>query len=125
SQIIEIESVIHGSYLTGGTVAIAEAGDLGITELKTISENSSDRVLHFSFKLTDPVPRQKTLNFTIKKPQPGATGTNAKPLESVSFEYAVGYTLKSPTITTATPKDNQITVVGTGFANLPPNDKLL
>lgn len=111
--------MIKGSYLTGGSVSIAEATKLGLTELKTISEESNDQELHFSFKLTKPVPPQ-TLHFKITKPLPGATGT--KTVDSVEWLYPVGYAPSAPEIKSVEadkPEKGKLTIKGDGFYDVP------
>jgi hypothetical protein len=88
--------IVQGSYVTGGTVNLAEANALGITEVKTISEGSTDQELHFSFKLTKPIDDQTKLHFTVTKPAPGDDKT--KTLDSLPWEYLVEYSPSAPTI---------------------------
>ena len=122
--------VIHGSYLTGGSLAIAEANDLGIT-VTTVSENASDQVIHFSLKLTKPVPRKiegepTILHFTIKKPKPGSTSEKPQSLDSLAFEYPVGYPNPSVRVKTPqilTPKDGKLTIEGNFIHD--PSDSLV
>ncbi len=107
--------VIHGSYLTGGSLAIAEANDLGIT-VTTVSENASDQAIHFSLKLTKPVPRKiegepTILHFTIKKPKPGSTSEKPQTLDSLAFEYPLGYA-PNPMITEVTQSGTELTIAG-------------
>lgn len=113
---------IKGSYLTGGTVEIAEANELGITEVKTIAEGSSDQELHFSFKLTKPIESQKTLHFTVVKPQQGDTSEIPKRVVSLPRTVLVGFAIPGgPTIESVTRDGNKLTVTGTNFNNVPPN----
>jgi hypothetical protein len=116
---------IPGSYLTGGNVAIAEATDLGLTEVKTISDGSSDQVLHFSFKLTKPVPPETKLHFTVVKPQPGSPGTNVKTLDSIPWEYLVHYTFSAPKVTEVKQEGSKLTIKGSGFYDVPPTFPLI
>jgi hypothetical protein len=87
---------VSGAYATGGTVAIAEANELGITELTTLGEGSTDQKLRFSFKLTKPIPPDTMLHFSINKTQGGAPGTEV------------------------TRDGNTLTVTGTGFFDVQP-----
>jgi len=109
--------VIRGAYITSDSdVRIAEAAGLHIDELKKISEASNDNELHFSFKLTAPIPNQTKLHFVVTKSAPSA---DAKPLESNSFEYVVAYSPRA-TVISSVKLDNvvsptKITVNGNGF----------
>jgi hypothetical protein len=109
------KGIIHGSYMTGGSVVIAEATDLSITEVKTISEDSSDQELHFSFKLTKAIPPQTKLHFTVSKPQPTSADAKRKTMDSVSFEYLVDYSPQAPAITSVKQEDSKLTVKGSNF----------
>jgi hypothetical protein len=111
---------ISGAYATGGTVAIAEANDLGITELTTLGEGSTDQKLRFSFKLTKPIPPDTMLHFSINKTQGGAPGTSLRTVSSLTWDYRVGYTPAPPTITAVTRDGNTLTVTGTGFFDVQP-----
>ena len=115
---------LPGSYLTGGSVAIAEAGDLGITELRTLSDNSTDQALHFSFKLTKPIPPDTLLHFIVSKVQPGAAGTSVRTVNSLPREYRVGYTPEKPKVKAVTQDGTQagskLTVTGADFLDAPP-----
>ena len=111
--------IIPGSYLTGGNIVIEEASALGITDIKTISEASNDQELHFSFKLTKPIPPDTKLHFRISKPN----GT--KPVESLSREVAVGYTMTAPAITEVKRTGNKLTVTGSGFYDVLPTFPLV
>jgi hypothetical protein len=83
--------VIRGAYLKGGKIKIDEAEALKITDVKEIDKDSTDDELHFSFKLTERVPNQKNLTFTVTKPSSKAGGTG---LVSNSWVSPVTY---SPT----------------------------
>lgn len=111
--------VIKGSYLTGGSVVIAEANDLGITEVKTISDGSSDQELHFSFNLTKPIPAKTNLTIVVRKAKAGGTGT----LDSQTFIYPVrglGFGT-SPTVSSVEMDDDKkLTVKGAKFFNTSP-----
>jgi hypothetical protein len=109
------KGIIHGSYLTGGTVALAEQQGLQISDLKTITEESTDEELHFSFKLGLPVPSQTKLHFTVSKPQPASTSANGKPLQSNAFEYLVAYSPTATGIDSISLSGNTLTVKGRGF----------
>lgn len=109
------KGIIHGSFLTGGTIALAEQQGLQITDLKTIPEESTDRELHFSFKLGMPVPSQTKLHFTVSKSQPASTNANGKPLESNVFEYLVAYSPAANAIDSISLSGNTLTVKGRGF----------
>jgi hypothetical protein len=82
---------ILGSYLTNGTIEIVDAKekDLGLTELKTVPEGSSDQVLNFSFKLTKPIPAGTTIHFKVTKPVMGVAALSTNSLESKLLEYVV------------------------------------
>ncbi|MFL6227585.1 MAG: hypothetical protein ACJ741_02270, partial [Pyrinomonadaceae bacterium] len=109
------KGIVHGSYLTGGTVKLAEQNDLSITDLKTIAEESDDRELHFSFKLGQPVRSQTKLHFTVSKPQPASASASGKPLESNAFEYLVAYSPAATGIDSISLSGNTLTVKGRGF----------
>jgi len=108
---------ILGSYLTGGTIEIAEATDLGLTDVITVPEGSSDQLLNFSFKLTKPVPTGKKIYFKVTKPVAGVAALNAEALESRQLEYVVN----GPVITEI--QFNQTTSIltlnGEGFGAAP------
>lgn len=112
---------LSGSYMTGGTVVIAEADELDITDLKVIAEGSNDQKLRFSFKLTKPVPSDKRLHFSVTKTQSGAAETGAATISSLVREYRVGYTLQPPRIDIVNREADTLTVNGSGFFDLPDN----
>lgn len=120
---------LPGSYLTGGSVSIAEAGDLGITEVKTLADNSNDQTLRFSFKLTKPVPPDTPLHFVVSKVQPGAAGTSVRTVNSLPREYRVGYTPVAPKVKLVTQDGTQdgakLTVTGSDFLDAPPTYPLV
>jgi hypothetical protein len=107
---------IPGSYLTGGDVAIAEASALGLTEVKAVTDGSSDQALHFSFKMTKGLPTGTKLHFKVTKPKPGVAGVT---IDSQPWEYVVDYALGAPLITKAELAGSTLTVTGTGFFNRP------
>jgi hypothetical protein len=109
---------IPGSYLSGGSIVIEEADDLGITEVKAVTENSSDKVLHFSFKLTKAIDSQTTLHFMVTK-TPQGDAVNGKSLESLPREYVVDYATSAPGITSIKQEDLKLKVTGSGFSGLP------
>jgi hypothetical protein len=115
---------ISGSFMTGGSVEIMEAEALGITEVKTLSEGSSDRLTHFSFKLTKPIPAGTKLHFLITKPKAGSGGPTAT-IDSLTWEYPVGFSLASPAVTGveviagAKAGENKLKVSGSNFFDLP------
>lgn len=78
---------IEGAYLTGGNVEIAEASGLSITEVKAVTEGSSDQLLHFTMKLTKDVESGESLNFKVTKPRSGPAGT----VDSQPWTYVVGF----------------------------------
>jgi hypothetical protein len=106
------KGVIRGSYMTNADIRIADATALHIEELKKIEEASNDHELHFSFKLTAPVPNQAKLHFTVTKPGDNA---NSQPLESNAFEYPVAYSPAATGIDSAALAGNTVTVKGRGF----------
>jgi len=112
---------ISGSYLTGGTVVIAEANDLGLTELKTVTDGSTDQELKFSFKLTTPVPAERILHIKVTKARTGET----RNLDSPEFLYPVRYGFKAPTISNVIQAGTKLTVNGTGFQDSPPDNSLV
>jgi hypothetical protein len=112
---------ISGSYLTGGTVVIAEANDLGLTEVKTVTDGSTDQALNFSFKLTTPVPAERILHIKVTKARSGET----RNLDSPEFLYPVSYGFKAPTISKVIQAGTKLTVNGTGFQDSPPDNSLV
>jgi hypothetical protein len=120
---------IDGSYLTGGQVKIMEADALGLKEVKTTTDSSSDQVLHFSFKLTKPIDNQIKLHFVVAKPLPGTTDTkNPKAKDSLPWEYVVDYGANSsPAISDVKFDASQstLTVNGDGFIDAPPKHPLV
>ncbi len=111
---------IEGAYLTGGEVEILNANELGITEVKTITEGSSDQELNFSFKLTKPVPSQTILKVRVTKPQQGDTDPPRR-VVSLTRDVPISYSKVPPTIKDAIRDGKIVTVTGTGFAPLLPN----
>jgi hypothetical protein len=111
---------ILGSYATNGTVEIVEEKDLGLTDVKTVQEGSSDQVLNFSFKLTQPIPAGTKIHFKVTKPVMGVAALNAKTLESKLFEYVV---LGKDAITVSPPQLDQgnstVTLTSEAFATAP------
>lgn len=106
---------ISGSYLTGGSLNIAEADGLKIEDVQAIYEGSSDQQLRFSFKLTQGVPTG-SLTFKVNKSKP-VTNT---PLESQPFVVPVGYDPPHPAVTKVEKKDDTtLTVTGEQFYNTP------
>ena len=113
---------LKGAYLTGGSLSISEAEALGITEVKTISEGSSDQTLQFSFRLTKPIPPETLLHFTVSKIQQGDSG---KTIVSLPRELLVGYPVNSPRVTDLKQDGSKLTVTGTGFFDMPPTFPLI
>ena len=111
---------IEGAYLTGGEVEILNANELGITEVKTVSEGSSDQELHFSFKVTKPIPSQTILKVRVTKPQQGDTDPPRRVI-SLTRDVPINFDKVPPTIISATRVGKSVTVMGTGFSELPPN----
>jgi hypothetical protein len=112
---------IPGSYLTGASVTIAEASSLGLTEVKTITDGSTDQELHFSFKMTRGILTGTKLHFKVTKPKPGVTGTT---IDSQPWIYVVDYSLGPPSITKAELADSTVTVTGSGFFDGPAPNSL-
>ncbi|HEY0379769.1 MAG TPA: hypothetical protein VGC87_22810 [Pyrinomonadaceae bacterium] len=111
---------ISGSYMTGGTVEIAEANELGITGLTTIGEGSTDQRLRFSFKLTKPIPPDTMLHVSVTKTQAGGPGASLRTINSLTWDYRVGYPPAPPKITGVTRDGTRLTVTGTGFYDIQP-----
>ena len=103
---------IFGSYLTGGTVEIAEK-DLSVDALTTVPEGSNDQMQNFSFKLTQPIPTGTKLHFKITKPLLGVASLNGTSIESKVLEYVVAG--KGPTISDASYLNGTLTIIGKGF----------
>jgi hypothetical protein len=120
---------LPGAYMTGGSVTIAEAGDQGITELKTLADNSTDQALHFSFKLTKPIAPDTPLHFIVSKVQPGAAGASVRTINSLPREYRVGFTPERPKVKAVTQDGTQagskLTVTGADFLDAPPTYPLV
>jgi hypothetical protein len=106
---------IEGSYLTNGTVTISEQNALKITDVKVVSEGSTDQSLKFSFKLTESIPTGKRLTFRVTKPKAGSTTT----IDSPPFIIPVGFTADEPMLTRAAYDDDSgtLTLTGAGFVN--------
>ena len=104
---------VEGAYLTGGTVAIAEGNALGITDVKAVSEGSSDQSLKFSFKMTKSIPPEKRLTFRVTKPKAGSSTT----IDSQPFVLPVGFTTGQPVFTEAAydEETGKLTLSGSGF----------
>lgn len=89
-----LTGTITGSYLTGGTPTIQEAGDLGISKISVISDGSNDQTLRFSMALGKTVKDQSVMTFSVQKKSDGQT-----PVSSTPFVYKVHYAVSSgPTI---------------------------
>jgi hypothetical protein len=119
---------IRGSYLTGGQIKIKESEGLKITDIQTISDGSSDQVLHFSFKLTQAIDAQKKLTFIVSKPAAGSAAANAsKTTDSSPFEYTVDFTTKGPNITSVEldKNENTLTIIGKELIDAPPTNALV
>jgi hypothetical protein len=112
-------AVIRGAYLGGGKVVLAEQTALGIEDLKVLDEASNVNELHFSFKLTKPVPNQTKLHFTVVKEDPGADSTKPRRLESNSWEYLAAYSPSATAISDRTLSGSTLTVKGKGFLETP------
>lgn len=80
---------ITGAYLTNGTVEIVEAKALKITDVKAVPEGSSDQVLNFSYKISDPIPTGTELHIKVTKPALGIASLSTKTLESKVFTVTV------------------------------------
>ncbi|HWT03180.1 MAG TPA: hypothetical protein VN256_23210 [Pyrinomonadaceae bacterium] len=111
---------ISGSYMTGGSVSIAEANELGITGLTTTTEGATDQKLRFSFKLTKPIPPDTMLHFSVNKTQSDGPGTSLRTIGSLTWDYRVGYSPAPPKITEVVRDGNKLTVTGTGFYDIDP-----
>jgi hypothetical protein len=111
---------ISGSYLTGGSVTIAEANRLGITDIITLNEGSSDQRLKFSFKLTKGIPAGTNLTLRVSKPRPGADDT----IDSQPWLVPVSFTPGTPAVTGVSLDDNTLTITGTRLINAPPPNEL-
>lgn len=106
---------ITGTYLSGGTLEIPEAGDLKIEDVKVVSEGSSDNVLRFTLKLTKGVPTGRNVNFKVTKPRPGTT----EKLESPPFTLQTAFFPGTPTLSGVELKERKVTVTGAGFLDAP------
>jgi hypothetical protein len=106
---------ITGSYLTGGTVHIVGANELGITEVNTVTDGSNDQHLHFTFKLTKGV-QPGTLTFQVTKPKPGTNTT----LDSDQRARSVSYQAVAPSVTKVEQTGNKLTVKGANFLDNAP-----
>ncbi|MEK6334688.1 MAG: hypothetical protein AABM67_07045 [Acidobacteriota bacterium] len=110
---------LFGSYLTGGTIEIVEAEDLGLKDVTTVFEGSNDQMLNFSLTLTKPVPSGTKLHFKVTKPLTGVAALNAKTTESRQLEYVVsGPAISDIAYDSAT---RILTLTGEGFAGAPAN----
>jgi hypothetical protein len=116
------KGTLKGSYFTGGSIVIDEAAKLGFTDLKTISDNSDDQTLHFSFKLTKPVGSGTKIHFRITKPLPDS-GSPPKTLDSNVLEYLIHHPRPAqPEIKEVQrdePGKGKLTIKGTGFLDSP------
>lgn len=104
-------ATIDGSYLTGGAVEIAEANELKITDVQTVTDGSSDQRLKVSFKLTETVPSGRRLTFTVTKPKVGSTDT----LDSQPWAVGVSYGFTTPHVFNTEYEDGVLTITGAGF----------
>jgi hypothetical protein len=95
------KGVFRGAYFKTGTIGLAEQDDLDITDLKVIDDGSNDEALHFSFKLTRPIPSQTKLHFTVSKDVPESDTARAHKSESNTWEYLVAYPTTATTIASA------------------------
>lgn len=118
---------VEGSYLTGGTVQIAEAKDLGIIDLQTLLPGSNDQKLNFVFKLTKPIPTGTKLHLSVTKPLTGAAAATSDAQSRQSPSLII--TVPGPFIEDvklAAPADQKtatLTLTGTDFAS-PPKVKI-
>ena len=112
---VERTGIISGAYLTGGVVVIEEANDLGITEVKTISDLSNDQELHFSFTMTKPILPGTVLHFRVSKPQSNPTTGGPARVNSLPLEVLVG---TPPAITNVKRDGKTLTVTGSGFSDV-------
>jgi len=116
---------ITGAYMNGGSVIIAEAQELGITELQTVAAGSDDQGLNFSFKLTKPLPPETVLHFSVQKIQPGPPGTAVRTINSLTRDYPVSYQPERPRVKKVTLDGGQVTITGGGFRDTPPTYPLV
>jgi hypothetical protein len=103
---------IEGSYLTDGTVTIAEQNALKITDVKAVPEGANDQSLKFSFKLTESIPSGKRLTFKVTKPKAGSSTT----IDSQPFVIPVGFTADEPMFTDAAYDEDSGTLTLSGAA---------
>src|SRR6266498_1641040 len=88
---------ISGSYMTGGLVLIDQPEPPKIKDVATVSAGSNDQVIHFSFKLDQPIASGTKLTFTVKKSS-GPNAANSKEFSSNPKEYVITFSLGDPTI---------------------------
>jgi hypothetical protein len=82
---VEQRGVIKGLFLDGGELSIAEAEELGITNLTKVAESSTDKELHFTFTLTKPVPPGTHVHFQVVK-----QGPDKREVSSTKFDFVAG-----------------------------------
>lgn len=83
--------VIKGLFLDGGEPSIAEAEELGITNLTKVSESSTDKELHFLFTLTKPISPGTHLHFQVAK-----HGPDKRQVSSTKLDFVAGRATPSP-----------------------------
>jgi hypothetical protein len=82
-----VTGVITGSYLSGGTPNILEAGKVGISNVVAVAEGSTDSALHFKMTLAKTIPTDQILTFTVKK-----TDKQNRSIVSPPYQFSVTYT---------------------------------
>jgi hypothetical protein len=87
----EQRGVIKGLFLDGGEPSIAEAEELGITHLTKVTTSSTNQELHFTFKLTKPIPPGTHLHFQVVK-----QGPDKRQVSSTKFDFVAGNATPPP-----------------------------
>lgn len=103
--------VVRGRFLSGGTVTIAEANRLGITDLATAAEGAGDTSLRFTFRTTKAIPPGQKLTFRVNK-----KNKDGKAVDGVEHQYQVEeYRLLPPEIGKVDLSGTALTIAGRRF----------
>jgi len=111
------KGIIHGAYLKGAELKLAEVSALSIDDVKPLTEESTDDALHFSFKLTKRLSSQTKLHFAVTKEEKRSDNVTPRKLESNTWEYLVDYPTSGPSVGKASlsSTNKELTVTGQSF----------
>jgi len=116
----EKKGTLECRFCQNGQVGVLEADKVGITDIATATDGSSDHALKFSFKTTKPIEPGQGLTFVITKKSPDPKKSSHE-VKSAPFVYTIGYVQVTPAITQVAIEDKKVTVAGSGFFNTKAN----